>query len=306
MDEKLLQATDDKFLNLPFALPPVTHEGDKPVWTGKGFRIGEQIVSVLSYSCDLRGWSDGLTVFHENLAGTSHMIDKASRSYALGQMSKHIKGPCPVVLEVGCSSGFLLQSIREHFPDAIPIGSDVVGETLRRLAIRMPDIPLLQFDLVRCPLPDNSIDMVLLLNVLEHIEDDEAALRQVWRILKPGGTVLIEAPYGPHLYDIYDRMLCHQRRYKQASLERLIRNAGLKVKKKSHLGFTLYPGFYLVKKRNRRLMTMADEIVQKAVKQNIYSTGNSLFLNFILVIELFLSKWLSYPIGIRCLFTCEK
>jgi SAM-dependent methyltransferase len=63
---------------------------------------------------------------------------------------------------------------------------------------------LLHFDLRHCPLPDGSFDGVILLNVLEHIKEDAAALRQIARILKPGGIAAIEVPAGRGLYDIYD------------------------------------------------------------------------------------------------------
>ena len=52
--------------------------------------------------------------------------------------------------------------------------------------------------------------------MLEHVEDDQAAIRQVYRILQPGGVAVIEVPAGPDLYDIYDRQLMHHRRYRCA------------------------------------------------------------------------------------------
>jgi len=112
-------------------------------------------------------------------------------------------------------------------PHAQLIGSDYVRGPLEEVARRLPDVPLLQFDLVKCPLPDASVDVVVLLNVLEHIEDDVGAVRQLARILKPGGAVVIEVPAGPHLYDVYDKVLMHYRRYRLSGLKRLLRAAGL-------------------------------------------------------------------------------
>lgn len=72
--------------------------------------------------------------------------------------------------------------------------------------------------MVTCPLPDNSVDIVIALNVLEHIEDDITAIKQIYRILKPGGYAIIEVPRNPNLYDLHDERLKHFRRYQMNDL----------------------------------------------------------------------------------------
>jgi len=277
-----------------------------PVWEQGEFRIGDRIAPVLEYDSGSDGWTNGLTTFHEESAGSSHFIDRASREYALRQLLKHVREESPVILEVGCSSGFMIRLIRQHLPHAIIMGSDVVSEPLKRLAASMPGIPLVEFDLVRCPLPDGIFDALVLLNVLEHIDDDQAAVEQVHRVLKYGGVALIEVPAGPHLYDVYDKMLLHRRRYRLSELTVLLENAGFKIMRKSHLGFFLYPGFWAVKKRNKRLFSIDKTTIQQVVEQNIRDTGNSRILNILMRIESFLGRWISYPFGIRSLLTCVK
>ena len=152
---------------------------------------------LLAYTVGDSGWTDDLTTFHEDNAGSDHFIDRASRAHALAQVKRHAHGPAPVVLEVGCSSGFFLEELRRKMPHALIMGADYVRGPLDQLAARRQDVPLLQFDLTKCPLPDASVDVVVLLNVLEHIGNDEAAVREVSRILRPGGAVVIEVPAGP-------------------------------------------------------------------------------------------------------------
>src|SRR6185436_7321883 len=108
-----------------------------------------------------------------------------------------------------CSSGYLLADIRQKMPQHFVIGSDYTGGTLQTLATRMPGLPLVQFDLTRCPLPDDFADIVILLNVLEHIDHHEGAIGHLFRITRPGGAVIIELPAGSGLYDVYDRVLMH-------------------------------------------------------------------------------------------------
>ena len=72
----------------------------------------------------------------------------------------------------------------ELYADAGPL------EPLYRLAKALPGVPLMRFDLLQCPLPAASIDVLIMLNVLEHIEDDGGALRKAFALLKPGGHLI--------------------------------------------------------------------------------------------------------------------
>jgi SAM-dependent methyltransferase len=170
----------------------------------------------------------------------------------------------------------------------------------------MPGLPLLEFNLVTCPLPDSSIDAAILLNVLEHISDDAAAMRQIHRILRPGGIAVIEVPAAPHLYDVYDKVLLHCRRYSLVSLIALAENAGLNVVEKSHLGFFVYPGFWFTKTRNKRFLSAEGVVQQRIVAESIQNTRRSRLLDVVTRLELFVGRWVSYPLGIRCLLTCTK
>ena len=290
--------------DFPWPVPPGSSQ--TPVWTGHGFQIGSRVVPLLSYEVGASGWTDDLTTFHEESAGSAHFIDRASRQRALGQLALHTKSESPVLLEIGCSSGFLLRDMRRRWPHACLIGSDYVRRPLEQLAARMPDVPLLQFDLVDCPLPDDSVDALVALNVLEHIADDAAAVRQLYRILKPGGVAVIEVPAGPSLYDVYDKLLLHCRRYSSKALRGLFQGAGFHIVDQSHLGFFMYPGFWAVKQRNKRFLSEAEAVQQQVVEQTIRETGGSRLLEAVMRFELRLGKRVSYPFGIRCVLTCCK
>jgi SAM-dependent methyltransferase len=276
-----------------------------PEWTGHGFRISGQLVPVLEYSENFAGWSDDLTFMHEEMVGQSHPIDRASRGDALNQLKARLREPDPSILEIGCSSGFLLKEMSEAFPTAFIIGADVVREPLYKLAEELPTIPLLRFDLLQCPLPSNSFDAVVMLNVLEHIEDDGRALAQVHRILKPGGIIVVEVPAGPHLFDAYDKALMHFRRYLSAELADKLRTAGFDVVRRSHLGFFLYPAFRMVKRGNQR-KAVAQEDLNGLVKTQAAKTSASLPLGWAVAVERTLGQWVDYPIGIRCLAVGKK
>ncbi|HEX4347188.1 MAG TPA: methyltransferase domain-containing protein [Vicinamibacterales bacterium] len=291
---------------MTFPWPPIGGTA-QPQWTGAGFRVGGATVGVLSYSGGQSGWSDGLTHMHESWAGHDHPIDELSRNWSLAAVARHVDpAASPALLEVGCSSGFFIAKLRDAWPAATVMGSDFLLEPLERLAEREPGIPLLQFDLVRCPLPAASVDAVILLNVLEHIKDDRGAVTQVFRVLKPGGVAVVEVPAGPDLYDAYDEFLQHERRYTTATLRALLEGSGLNVVEASHLGFSVYPAFAMVKRRNQRQAAASTEARRKVVEANITGTRSSALLGLVLRAEAALGRFVSYPAGIRAVAVARK
>jgi SAM-dependent methyltransferase len=82
--------------------------------------------------------------------------------------------------------------------------------------------------------PAASIDYVFTLNVLEHIEDDAAALDELHRVLKTGGGLLIYVPAFMLLYTSMDAHVGHQRRYRMKPLLDLVQRAGFQIEKKAY------------------------------------------------------------------------
>ena len=268
--------------------------------------MGEEIRRVLSYETGSSGWTDELTTFHEETSAGTHFIDVASREHALRTAARWMPSPHAVMMDIGCSSGYMIRDLKRRFPQALVMGADYVRGPLEKLSAAMTDVPLLQFNLVECPLPDRSIDVAVLINVLEHIEEDRAAAGQVHRILRPGGIAIVEVPAGPDLFDIYDRQLLHFRRYDARGIEKILRAAGLEIVERSHLGFFLYPFFRATKRRNQRYMNAPPEEQRRMVARAIVNSGVSVVPRTVMRVEAWLRPWISYPCGIRCLVTARK
>ena len=77
----------------------------------------------------------------------------------------------------------------------------------------------------------NTFDSVFALNVIEHIENDQLAIANCKKLLKPGGTLLILVPAFQGLYNSLDRELFHFRRYTSAMLNKRMKQSGFAVKK---------------------------------------------------------------------------
>lgn len=289
---------------IPWPTPPGADAA--PTWDGAGFHLGLTSRRVLAYDVADSHWSGDLTELHEAEAGSHHPIDQASRALAVQSLVRWLPAANGVVIDAGCSSGFVLEEIGRALPEAVLIGSDYLMAPLEKLGARLPQIPLLQFDLRRCPLPDACVDGVTALNVLEHIDDDRAALANIARILKPGGVAHIEVPAGPGLYDIYDEHLMHHRRYRLRDLEGLARDCGLTVLRGTHLGFFVYPMFAAVKLRHRRLLGASAATKRQKVAAQIKQTSRSRLLALAMRLELALGRWVKYPIGIRCVVVLRK
>src|ERR1700692_413846 len=132
---------------LSIALPPPPGDQHVPYWNGRAFQVGDRETSLLSYEVGKSGWTDELTTFHENTAGEDHYMDRASRRHTLRQLRRWLPVPSPVIVDIGCSSGIMLNSLLEEFPGASILGADYVRGPLEALARNLEGVPLLQFDL---------------------------------------------------------------------------------------------------------------------------------------------------------------
>lgn len=291
-------------LSLPHPAAPT----GAAIWDGEGFVLGGRRERVLAYEVAPSGWTEELTQFHEQTGGSDYFIDVASREHALTEIARCLPRERATLLEIGSSSGFLIAEMRQRFPEHVVVGSDYTAGTLREVARRSPGVPLLQFDLTRCPLPDHFADVSVLLNVLEHIEDDAAAVRHLFRITKPGGAVVLEVPAGKSLHDIYDRVLMHHRRYDMRSLCELLRGAGFTIERRSHLGCFLYPAFYATKRLNQvRYPAHKSVDGQATLAKMIAGAGKSnRWMSLITKVEGAMRPHVYLPFGIRCLVTCRR
>ena len=123
------------------------------------------------------------------------------------------------------------EDLLKEIPQAAIVGADYLPNVVLRAARRVRSAPFLQFDLRNCPLAGDCLDGVTALNVLEHIDDDFTALREIQRILKRGGLAHLEVPADPSSFDLYDEVLMHFRRYRLRDLTTKARDAGFAILK---------------------------------------------------------------------------
>jgi len=99
-----------------------------------------------------------------------------------------------LVLDVGCGVGSLLAESRSRAPEAVLHGCDLSFGLCQRTAQRNPGIPVVQADGEALPFRDGTFHWVFLTEVLEHLLDPAQAFREVQRVLRPGGSLLVSVP----------------------------------------------------------------------------------------------------------------
>lgn len=243
-------------------------------------------------------WSDDLEKLHEE-SSRSHFIDVWTRRAMLARL-----GPLPdrpTVADIGCSTGYLLEDLRDSISGVSLIGVDLVAAGLRKAHANVPEATLLQADACALPLEDESVDAVVSANLLEHVPDDARALAEMRRILRPGGRAVIVVPVGPRNYDYYDRFLGHERRYRRGELLGKAQAVGWQALEDIHLGAPLYPAFWAIKQRNRRRYGHLDgERLEEKVRVDISRTTDSRLGHLACgAEERLLASGVKLPFGIR-------
>lgn len=152
------------------------------------------------------------------------------------------------IVDVGCGNGFVAAAIE-------PTGAAVVGVDLHLAGLRFARQrlrgPLLCTAAAQLPF-DRQFDAALLCDVLEHIDDDQAALTATARMVRQGGIVLITVPANPRLWTPLDDLSGHRRRYTRPDLERLVARAGLRLESVESFGTLLLPFLRLQRLALRR------------------------------------------------------
>jgi SAM-dependent methyltransferase len=142
------------------------------------------------------------------------------------------------ILEIGCGTGHNLQMLAK-FGEAEGIELDPEARAIAAARFGKP--------IGASPLPrlegvsDAAFDLVAVLDVIEHVDEDRESLETIARKLKPGGRILITVPAHPWMWSAHDTVNHHKRRYTAKALRAVIEQAGLRVELLSPFNSLLFP-----------------------------------------------------------------
>ncbi|HXE55214.1 MAG TPA: methyltransferase domain-containing protein [Tepidisphaeraceae bacterium] len=156
----------------------------------------------------------------------------------LALLRKHGVRPPAHVVDAGCGWGVNLTSLEASGYQLT--GLDISSRCLQQLD--SPSRDLILADLTQ-PLPDNApkADAVIALDVIEHLDDDRGAVRNLMRLLKPGGVLIVSVPALPDLFSEFDSVQGHRRRYLPSTLRAACTHAGLEIRQLSWWGSWMVP-----------------------------------------------------------------
>lgn len=223
-------------------------------------------------------------------------------------IKKLLKGKNPKkILDIGCGTGETLTYLHTLFPTSRLYGIDT-SEDAVSYSHKRGHKNVTKADARRLPYPANTFDLVLFLDVLEHIKDDAQALLEVKRVLVPGGKIIITSPALPFLWSDHDKNQGHFRRYMRRDIDSLSTKSRLHIERMGYFNFFLSPIIIIVRLLGK--LPYLHFIVQYDNGIN-YQVVYHPFINKVLIAIFKAELWLFmkgvfYPFGISIVAEIKK
>lgn len=150
------------------------------------------------------------------------------------------------VVDVGAGTGGLLERLR--LGGHLAVGMELDTVALAHARANQPRLPLARSFAEAVPVRNGGAGAVTALDVLEHLDDDVLALRELGRVVGPGGLVLVAVPAYQWAWSDHDIRLGHRRRYSRPQLTAVAQQAGLDVLRCTHFHSWLTPIAWLVRR----------------------------------------------------------
>ncbi|MFQ5611549.1 MAG: class I SAM-dependent methyltransferase [Anaerolineae bacterium] len=206
----------------------------------------------------------------------------------------------PQILDAGCGTGFNLEHLRAN-NYANVTGLDFSGEALRFCRSRHLTA-LACGDATRPPLRCESFEAIMALDLIEHLQDDVSALRELSRLLRPGGSLIIFTPAFNFLWGLQDEVSHHYRRYTAADLRQKLETAGLMIDKLTYANMLLFPLIWA----GRRVLRFSDNKIDGVSENDLHPTWSNGFLQAIFAAERPLLRYLNLPFGVSLFCIARK
>jgi len=195
------------------------------------------------------------------------------------------------VLEVGCGSGDNSKSFVSQSYYGIDISQDSIrsGDRSKNLMVGTAD---------KLPFVNKSFDIVILLDVIEHLDIESSALTEVHRVLKDDGSILILVPAFQFLWNSHDVLNEHKRRYTKSMLAKILKNSFV-ITKLTYWNFFLFFPIAISKILNN------NDDNQTGIR-DFPKIINSILLLLLKIENKFICSGIYLPIGITLLCMCKK
>ncbi len=207
-------------------------------------------------------------------------------------------------LEIGCGTGGFIQKIVEN--DNLQItGSEIYYKGLIYAKKTLPDVDFIQFDVTKGVI-DMEFDLIVAFDVIEHVDDDVAAILNMNGMLGKGGSLIVTVPQHMFLWSQLDEIVKHKRRYSRGELIAKLKNANFDISYCTSFLFVLFPLMLISRvfdKRQKR--SNADHLaLEKRVK--FTKLLNWIFDYFMRIDEWLIRLGISLPFGGTLVVVAKK
>ncbi len=196
-----------------------------------------------------------------------HAWFRAKREMIIDLFSKYGNDDSSI-LDIGCGTGV----IASYFARKNKVtGLDISSTALRYARMRDKTLKLVKGDAQNVNFKPKSFDWVFASDVIEHVNDDCKAMRNIYKVLKPRGKVLVTVPALNILWGKDDDLVHHKRRYTKSQLRRLLILSGFKVDFINYWDILMFPAVVVYKLLNKRqsvaeLTPMANKLAYAILK----------------------------------------
>lgn len=205
------------------------------------------------------------------------------------------------ILDIGCSSGALMQQLKARGFISLA-GIDISARAVEA-AKKRGFMDVKEAAAEATAFPDNSFDVVIASDILEHVKDDGASIREWLRILKPEGILVLFVPAFLFLWSGHDVVLHHQRRYLRKPLAALLKRSGFEVKSSFYWNFLLF----FPKAAGCLLSRLFKNKKEPKVQHLVSGSMNWLFMRLLLIENfLLLRVGVRYPVGVSIGIVAKK
>ncbi len=201
------------------------------------------------------------------------------------------------LLDIGCGTGGFSKLISENYKVAGLDTSPIALEYAKKRGLKNLFLGLLH----DFPKNDYKIGGALMLDVVEHIEDDKKVLREVYDLLPENGWFFVTVPAYMWLWSIHDTKHMHYRRYTKRGITKLMEEAGFDVKFSSYFNTFLFPLAVL----SRLFNNITGKNNTETAIDEVSPFVNKIFKNIFLAEVSFL-KWMRFPFGVSIAVVAQK
>jgi len=201
-------------------------------------------------------------------------------------------------VDIGCGTGSNLRVLGSVGLHKV-VGLDRSLYALS-LAKKKVDLPFISGDINNLPIRSNSVGLIIALDVIEHIDNDLNAIRELYQVLRKGGILILTVPAFNFLWGLQDVVTGHKRRYSKKEIMEKLREARFDILKSSYFNFFLFFPILFA----RRLVHLFGLKIRSENEINL-PLINFLF-KAVFSLEVYVLKYLSFPFGVSILCIAKK